>query len=62
MDEDLEHVVLTNPTEESVYAAARAKGMVTMREDAIMKALAGEIPFEEINALGGQALVEEEPA
>jgi type IV pilus assembly protein PilB len=62
MDEDLEHVVLTNPTEESVYAAARAKGMLTMREDAIMKALAGEIPFEEINALGGQALVEEEPA
>jgi len=60
MDSDLEHVVLTKPTEESVYAAARAKGMLTMREDAIMKALAGEIPFEEVNALGGQFLSESE--
>lgn len=63
MDGDLEHIVLTNPTEEAVYAAARKKGMVTMREDAIIKALAGEIPFEEVNTLGGQVLVEnEEPA
>jgi len=61
MDKDLEHVVLTNPTEEAVYAAARNKGMFTMREDAIIKALAGEIPFEEVNALGGQLLIEEEP-
>lgn len=59
MDKDLEHVVLTQPTEESVYAAARAKGMFTMREDAIMKALAGQIPYEEVNALGGQALSED---
>lgn len=60
MDKELEHIVLTNPVEESVYAAARAKGMYTMREDAIMKALAGEIPFEEVNALGGQMLLEKE--
>lgn len=60
MDSELEHVVLTKPTEESVYAAARAKGMLTMREDAIIKALAGEIPFEEVNALGGQALIDSE--
>jgi len=60
MDKDLEHVVLTTPTEESVYEAARAKGMFTMREDAIMKALAGKIPYEEVNALGGQMLSEDE--
>jgi type IV pilus assembly protein PilB len=60
MDKELEHVVLTTPTEESVYAAARKKGMFTMREDAIIKALAGEIPFEEVNALGGQTLLEDE--
>jgi type II secretory ATPase GspE/PulE/Tfp pilus assembly ATPase PilB-like protein len=53
MDADLERVVLANPVEEKVYAAARAKGMFTMREDAIMKALAGDIPFEEVNTLGG---------
>ena len=60
MDKEIEHVVLTNPVEEAVYAAARAKGMFTMREDAIMKALAGQIPFEEVNALGGQIILEDE--
>ncbi len=60
MDKGLEHVVLTTPQEEKVYAAARAKGMFTMREDAIIKALAGEIPFEEVNTLGGQAFADEE--
>jgi type IV pilus assembly protein PilB len=53
MDDELERVVLNTPIEEKVYAAARAKGMFTMREDAIIKALAGDIPFEEVNTLGG---------
>ncbi|HEX2792470.1 MAG TPA: GspE/PulE family protein [Candidatus Paceibacterota bacterium] len=61
MDKELEHVVLTTPVEEKIYAAARSKGMLTMREDAIMKALAGEIPFEEVNTLGGTAFTAEEP-
>jgi type IV pilus assembly protein PilB len=60
MDKDLEHVVLTSPVEEKVYAAARAKGMLTMREDAIMKALDGQIPFEEVNTLGGELLLEQD--
>ncbi|MBU2220763.1 Flp pilus assembly complex ATPase component TadA, partial [Patescibacteria group bacterium] len=60
MDKELEHVVLTNPVEEEVYATARSKGMITMREDAIMKALAGEIPFEEVNTLGGQIFPDDE--
>jgi type IV pilus assembly protein PilB len=60
MDKDLEHVVLTTPVEEKVYAAAREKGMFTMREDAIMKALSGQIPFEEVNALGGDLLLDQE--
>ena len=60
MDKELEHVVLTHPVEESVYAAARAKGMLTMREDAIIKALAGEIPFEEVNTLGGELLLDQD--
>jgi type II secretory ATPase GspE/PulE/Tfp pilus assembly ATPase PilB-like protein len=59
MDKDLEQVVLKDPVEEKVYAAARAKGMFTMREDAIMKALDGQIPFQEVNTLGGTALQEE---
>ena len=60
MDKELEHVVLTEPVEEKVYAAARAKGMFTMREDAIMKALSGQIPFEEVNTLGGQLFPDSE--
>jgi type IV pilus assembly protein PilB len=63
MTKNLEHVVLTDPVAEKVYAAARAEGMLTMREDGIIKALAGEIPFEEVNTLGGALLAdEEEPA
>jgi len=42
-----------------VYTAARSGGMLTMREDAILKALTGEIPFEEINTLGGELFPEE---
>ncbi|MCI0597789.1 GspE/PulE family protein [Candidatus Parcubacteria bacterium] len=60
MNPELEHVVLTNPVEERVYEAARAQGHRTMREDAIIKALSGDIPFEEVNTLGGAMLSEEE--
>ena len=60
MDKDLERVVLSSPVEEKVYAAARAKGMLTMREDAMIKALAGEIPFAEVNTLGGTLLADED--
>lgn len=60
MDKDLEHAVLTNPTEENVYQVARAKGMYTMREGAMIKALAGEIPFQEVNTLGGELLTYDE--
>ncbi len=49
MDRDLEHVVLTNPVEQAVYETARKKGMLTMKDDALQKAFAGIIPFEEIN-------------
>ena len=62
MSKTLEQVVLKEPGEEKVYAAARADGMLTMREDAIVKALAGEIPFEEINTLGGELFPEGETA
>lgn len=60
MTKELEHVILTDPVEERVYAAARAQGMRTMREDAIIKAVAGEIPFDEVSALGGAVLEEGE--
>jgi type IV pilus assembly protein PilB len=60
MNKKLEQILLKEPIEERVYAAAREDGMLTMREDAIMRALAGEIPFEEVNTLGGELFPEDE--
>jgi type IV pilus assembly protein PilB len=62
MTKNLEQVILKEPVEEKVFAAARADGHLTMREDAIVKALEGTIPFEEVNTLGGTLFpsVEEE--
>ena len=51
MDKELEHVILKNPTEPEIMSVVREKGMLTMREDALMKAFEGVIPFEEVNKL-----------
>jgi len=62
MNQALEDVVLKKPVEEDIAKVARAEGMLTMREDAILKALAGTIPFEEVNTLGGELFPEGESA
>ncbi len=62
MNKKLEEAVLRDPVEEKIYAVAREGGMLTMREDAIIKALGGKIPFEEINTLGGELFPEGEIA
>jgi type IV pilus assembly protein PilB len=49
MDKDIERVILTDPTELSVFTVARAKGMLTMKDDALKKAYSGLIPFDEVN-------------
>jgi len=48
VDKDIENLILKDPTEQSISAVARKKGMLNMRQDAIIKALKREIPFEEI--------------
>lgn len=55
---ELEHQILTNPTEEDIYGIVRKQGMLTMKEDAILKAFNKEIPYSEANALGGLLLAE----
>ena len=62
MSKELEQVILKEPVEERVQEAARAAGMLTMREDAITKALMGMIPFEEVNTLGGALFPETDGA
>ncbi len=51
MDKNIEKIVLTNPVDTEIYKVIRANGTLTMREDAILKAFAKKIPFEEINKL-----------
>jgi len=51
IDKDIEHVILTNPVEEAVYKIAREKGMLTMKEDALLKSFEGLISFEQVNSL-----------
>lgn len=51
VDKEIEKIILEDPTEQNIYAAARRKGMITLREAAIIKGLDGEVPFSEINEL-----------
>ncbi len=60
MDAAIESIILKHPVEEEIWTIARGRGMFTMKEDAIKKAMKGEIPFEEINTLGGALLTDEE--
>lgn len=56
---EVERTILENPVEDAIFQAARAQGMLTMKEDAIIKMLDGTIPFEEVNTLGSDVVVEE---
>jgi type IV pilus assembly protein PilB len=51
MDREMEDVILKKPVESAIYDIARKKGMLTMKEDAILKAINKQIPFEEVNKL-----------
>lgn len=44
---ELERIILTKPNEQEIMKEARNQGMLTMREDGLMKMLKGHIPFEE---------------
>ncbi len=51
MDKDVESIILHNPTETEIVKSLRAKGMLTLKEDAIIKAFERKIPIEEVNKL-----------
>jgi len=51
MSPEIESLVLQNPVDSQLWAAARKSGMLTMREDAILKAFDKKIPFSEMDAL-----------
>ncbi|MFH0755226.1 MAG: GspE/PulE family protein [bacterium] len=51
MNSEIEQVILHNPIESEVYKIARKNGLITMKEDTIIKAMQKIIPFEEINQI-----------
>ena len=51
MDKEIEQAILTNPTETEITRIARSKGMISVREDALIKAFQKVIPIEEVNKL-----------
>ncbi len=60
MSPEIERIVLDNPVDSKIWSAARKQGMLTMREDAILKAFNREIPYEEVESLSSLLLAEEE--
>ena len=52
MNKEIEKLILTNPTEAAIYESLRKRGMLTMKEDAIIKTLNKQIPFGEVDGLG----------
>lgn len=48
IDRDLQELILKNPVEPELYKMCRAKGMLTLREDALMKALKGDVLMQEV--------------
>lgn len=51
MDKDIEQIILKGGTEIELAKIAREKGMLSMKEDAILKAFKQMVPFEEISTL-----------
>lgn len=51
VDKEMEKIILSEPTEVRLWEAARKKGMIAMKEDAIMKSMNKIVPFQEINTL-----------
>ncbi len=48
IDNEIQKLILTNPIYSEIYKVARKKGMLSMKEDAMLKAIEGVIPFREV--------------
>jgi len=48
IDKEVQAVILKKPTNAAIYEVVRKKGMLMMREDAMLKSLDGIIPFSEV--------------
>jgi type IV pilus assembly protein PilB len=59
MSSEIEKIILDDPIESRLWAAARAQGMLTMQEDAMIKAFDKRIPYSEVGTLSSLLLAEE---
>lgn len=48
IDKEMQNIILKSPQEQEIYKVARKRGMVTIKEDAILKTMKGEIPVQEV--------------
>jgi type IV pilus assembly protein PilB len=60
VNEEIQEMILKNASEEDIYNEARKHGFMTMKEDAIIKALEHKIPLEEMNIFGTKIGLEDE--
>ena len=51
VDKEIEKIILSEPTEPRIWEAARRKGMISLKEDAMVKCMDGSVPFQEVNTL-----------
>ena len=61
MNAELERVILKNPVDSELWKVARSQGMLTMREDAMLKSFAKKVPYSEVETLSGLLLTEDDP-
>jgi type IV pilus assembly protein PilB len=61
MNADLERVILKNPVDSELWRVARNQGMLTMREDAMLKSFGRQVPYSEVDTLSSILTTEEEP-
>lgn len=48
IDKEMQEIILKRPQEQEIYKLARSRGMLTIREDAMVKSIEGLIPFKEV--------------
>ncbi|RJR14064.1 type II/IV secretion system protein [Candidatus Parcubacteria bacterium] len=60
MSAELERVILESPVDSKLWGVARSQGMLTMQEDAMVKAFDKKVPFSEINTLSRLLLGDED--
>lgn len=51
IDQEIENLIIKKASEEEIWKVARKKGMMSMKEGAIIKSIEGKIPFTEVNGL-----------